>query len=328
MGLLIDHERAPSLISMPEAIEVLADAYRQLRAGTAVEADRNNLMLPIGWLRTMAAALLDDGLVGYKEFHRFNGRSRFAYHLFDAAEGEQLALLDGRYLTALRTGACGGLAVKLLTPRDSEVLGVIGSGAEARAQVRGILAVRPIRHMYVYSRSAGNRESFCDEMAATHSGVQATPVEDPAAAINPADILVVATNTAGKGPALLGEWLPQRRLHINSVGSTLPNQRELDPEAWGRASCVVLDSDILLDESGDALAARAAGKLEGQEIITLAELVSGRTPASLTGVTLYKSAGSAIQDLAVAARMYRNALRVAEECPTLRDFQSVRTLAT
>jgi alanine dehydrogenase len=332
MGVLIDHERVPQLISMDDAIEILADAYRQLGTGRAIEADRTNLMLPHGWIRVMPAALLDDGLSGYKEFHRFHGHARFAIHLFDAERGDQVALLDGRYLTALRTGACGGLAVKLLAPPDATVLGVIGSGAEARQQVRGILAVRDITTMYVYSRTPANREAFCREFAEATPGLRAIPVDEPVAAIEPAEILAVATRTGDAGPALMGRWLPRdRRLHINSVCSTLPSQRELAADAWGAAACVVLDSESLLQESGDAIAAREAGVLDGQQIITLAQLVAGSerpAPGAEQGITLYKSTGSPIQDLAVAVAVYRNALASGEPLPELPDFQSVRSVAS
>lgn len=329
MAVIIDHELAPSLISMPEAIDALGEAYRQLAEGHAVETDRSNLILPHGWLRTMAAALLDEGVVGYKEFHRFHGRSRMTYHLFDAETGEQLALLDARYLTALRTGACGGLAARLLAPSGASVLGVIGSGAEARTQVQAILTVCPIQEVRVFSRTAERREGFCHELRESCEGLDVMAVDGPDLAIAGSDILIVATNTAGSGPSMRGVWLPDEPLLVNSIGSTLPDQRELDADVWERARRVVIDAGALLEESGDAIAARAAGTLHPERITTLADLVGTSTPlADGGGVTLYKSAGSALQDVAVAARMYRNACALGDDLPVLDEFQSVRTVAS
>lgn len=333
MTLVIDHETVPTLISMEDAIEAVAEAYRALTLGEASESARSNLVLQNGWIRTMSAALPGSGLVGYKEFHRFGGVSRYAYHLFDSATGEPVAILDGRHLTALRTGACGGLAVRELSRSDSTVLGVIGTGAEARAQVEAVLAVRNVEQVRVYSRTASKRDAFCDfvtTLGVTTLGrdIQAEPVPDPAKAVADVDVLVVATNTAGAGPALRAEWIPDQSMHINSIGSTLPNQREIDEGVWAKARQVVIDSPDVLTESGDALAAEKAGTLNRDVIASLGSLLVERGgPAPVgEGVSLYKSVGSAIQDVAMAARIYRNALASGVEFPRLAPFQAVRSV--
>src|SRR5439155_26129607 len=118
---IIDDTRVRELVSMPHAIEALRRAYVALADGSVLESARSNLLVPNGFLRLMAAAWPDAGVAGYKEFHRFNGQVRYTYHLFDIETGETRALLDANHLTALRTGACGGLAADLLAAPDAEV---------------------------------------------------------------------------------------------------------------------------------------------------------------------------------------------------------------
>ncbi|MEP9380758.1 ornithine cyclodeaminase family protein [Nocardioides sp. KR10-350] len=334
MTVILDQALVPGLISMPEAIDALESAYRSLARGRAVEAERSNLVLPNGWLRTMSAALLDEGIAGYKEFHRFRGVSRYAYHLFDLETGEQLAVMDGRHLTALRTGACGGLAAREMAPESAPVVGVIGSGLEARAQVDALVAVRDVRRIQVFSPTPRRREEFCAHVAdSTKGAVSAVPIDAAEQAVEGADVLIVATNTAGRGPAMSGLWLTGGRLHINSVGSTLPDQRELDEDVWPRVDRVVIDSPDVLVESGDVIAARAAGTFDPERVVPLGDVLIGDVligevgSRAATGVTLYKSVGSAVQDIAIAARIYRRAISAGLDLPEVAPFQSVRTVA-
>ena len=325
MALIIEDHHARNLITMPEAIAALTETYLEDAAGGIIEAARSNLMLPNGgFLRLMAASAPGRELAGYKEFHRVHGRVRYAYHLIDTNSGEPLAVLDANFLTLLRTGACGGLGVDLLARPDARVLGVVGSGAEARSQVVGVLAVRDIERVQVFSRTAERRESFCADIREIHD-VEAVAYDDPAEALEGVDIIVVATATGGTGPAFLGEWLDHPGVHINSIGSTLPSQREIDEHVWNRCHHVVIDAALLLDESGDALAAQAAGTLDRERVTLLRDVVSGTVPGRTdpSQVTLYKSVGSALQDLAVAAWVYGRAQAEGGDFVQLHDFQSV-----
>ena len=246
MALIIEDRHVRDLVSMRDAIDALRATYLDAAAGEILEADRSNLVLPNGFLRLMAAAAPARAIAGYKEFHRSSGRVRSTYHLFETDGGAPLAVLDADHLTLLRTGACGGLAADLLARPDASVLGVLGSGKEARSQVAAVLAVRDIGSVKVYSRTAERRHAFCAEIGERY-GVEASSCAEPTAAIDGADILVVATVTGNNGPpALLGEWLDRPGLHINSVGSTLPAQREIDELVWERSDRIVIDASVLL----------------------------------------------------------------------------------
>lgn len=325
MGLIVEDHQVRELITMRDAIDTLRAAYREDAAGGIIEAARSNLILPdVGFLRIMAAAAPGWELAGYKEFHRVHGQVRYAYHLIDTRTGEPLAVLDANFLTLLRTGACGGLAVDLLARPEARVLGVVGSGAEARSQVSAVLAVREIERVQVFSRTAERRERFCADIRETHE-VEAVAFADPAHALDGVDVIVVATATGGTGPAFRGDWLDHPGVHINSIGSTLPSQREIDEHVWSRCHHVIIDAELLLDESGDAIAADMAGTLDRERVRLLRDVVSGAVAGRMkpTDVTLYKSVGSALQDLAVAADVYRRARGDRAQFAQMRDFQSV-----
>ncbi|HEY7066551.1 MAG TPA: ornithine cyclodeaminase family protein [Chloroflexota bacterium] len=329
--LVLNEADVRQSLSMADAIAAIEAACHEQAAGDVVYADRVNLRLPNGWMRLMPAGLLASGVIGYKEFHLLRSveapeqlaEVRYAFHLIDAVTGRLLAMLDANYLTATRTGAAAGVATKYLALPEASRVGIIGSGAEASTQIDAVAAVRPVEQVKVYSRSPERRERFAREVG-RRLGVASVAVDTPRAAIADADILVVATNTAGTGVALQGSWL-HRSLHVNSIGSTLPTQREIDPAVWAFADRIVLDTRRLLDESGDALAAREAGALDERKIAELQDVVTQRAPgrASDGETTLYKSVGTAVQDVAVAFRAYQQARErgLGREVP---DYQSVK----
>lgn len=318
--LKLGYEDVRQCLTMTDAIEAIEDMCREQASGSALFAERINLKLPNGWIRLMPGALTSSGVLGYKEFH-LNAvadsqppaaQVRYAFHLFDYMTGEPLAVMDANLMTSIRTGAASGVAMKYLTRPKSSVLGVIGSGSEARSHVRAAAIVRKIRKVVAFSRSAERRDKFARDME-NQMGIEVVSTGDIQEPIDQADILLVATNTAGAGPALFGEALRSRAhqgLHINSIGSTLPTQRELDPAVWSFADRIVLDSRRLLDEGGDGIAAKNAGVVSDAKVAELFEVVAGGKPGrtSQTETTLYKSIGTGLQDVAVAVCIYRNAL--------------------
>jgi ornithine cyclodeaminase/alanine dehydrogenase len=331
MPLALTEREIRQSITMADAIAAIEEACREQAAGQALYAERVNMRVPNGWMRLMPAALLTSGVMGYKEFHLTQSverpeslaHVRYAFHLFDYHRGHQLAMLDANYLTAIRTGAASGAATKYMAPPDARRVGVIGSGAEARSQLEAVAAVRPVEQVTVYSRSPERRERFAREMSAL-LGCAVVPVNQPERTIADADILIVATNTAGGGPALFGRWL-RPGLHVISIGSTLPTQREIDPEVWSAADRIVVDTRRLLSESGDGIAAVEAGAVTPEAVIELQDVVAGKAAGrgSAAETTLYKSVGTALQDVAVAHRAYQaaRARGLGRELP---DFASVK----
>ena len=307
MPLVLRDDEIRQALTMADAVGAIEEACREQAAGTAIAVERRVMWLPNGWMRLMPGALVASGVMGYKALHRIGNSVRYAVHLFDCASGEAIAILDGWYVTAVRTGAAAGVAAKHLAPPAATSLGVIGSGAEARTQVEAVAAVRGLRSGKVYSRDPGRRERFAREMT-ERLGVAFQAVDQPEKAIDGAEILVAATNTAGTGPALFGRWL-HKGLHVNSIGSTLKDQREIDPAVWTFADRIVIDSRHVLEESGDGIAAREANALDEGKVAELHDVVAGTRPGrtDATQTTLYKSVGLGLHDVAVAFRIFRQA---------------------
>jgi ornithine cyclodeaminase/alanine dehydrogenase len=333
VALVLSSEEVHACVGMADAIGAIEDMCRAQAAGTALGGERLNFRLPNGWMRLMPGALVQAGVVGYKEFHLTRltdaeAHVRYAYHLFDFRTGEPVAMMDAEYLTFVRTAAASGAAIKRLAREDAASIGVIGSGSEARSHVEAAAAVRKIKRGRVYSRDAGRRQRFAAEMS-ERFGIDMKPVERQEQAAEDADILLVATNTAGKGTALAAGSLKRemKGLHINSIGSTLPTQRELEPGVWSFADRIVLDSRRLLTESGDALAATKEGALDEKKVAELHEVVSGSAHgrSSRDEITLYKSIGHGLQDVAVAFLAYSQA-KARGLGRKMEGFQSVKSV--
>jgi alanine dehydrogenase len=320
VALVLTYDDVRQCITTADAIAAIEAMCHEQASGAALHAERVNLKLPNGWMRLMPGALISSGVFGYKEFHLTHvvgsappaAEVRYAFHLFDYQTGVPLATMDANFMTAIRTGATSGVAMKYMTRPDSAVLGIVGSGSEARSHVQAAAAVRGIKRAVVFSRSPERREKFARDMEKM-TGIEIRPAGRIEDTIKDADILIVGTNTAGVGPALLGEHLAARAnqgLHVNSVGSTLPTQRELDPGVWTFADRIVVDSRRLLQESGDGIAATQAGAIQDAKVSELYEVVAGRAPGrnGARESTLYKSIGTGLQDVAVASCIYRQAM--------------------
>lgn len=218
--------------------------------------------------------------------------------LFDPSSGLPLAVMDGRYLTALRTGAASGAATRALARPDARVLAMFGAGAQAPFQVLAVCAVRSIKRVVIVNRSRARAETLIAELA-TH-GIQAelTIAGSAAEALAEADVVCCATSSPAP---LFDDHYIRPGTHINGVGSFTPAMAEVPVATIARARVVVDQRSAAWSESGDLLAAHAAGVLEQQRITELGEILSGQAPgrANNAEVTFFKSVGNAVQDLAV-----------------------------
>lgn len=219
--------------------------------------------------------------------------------LISGKSAEVLALIDSASLTAVRTGAVSGLAAKLLSRKGSNVVGIIGSGEQARTQLEAVCAVRPVEAARVYSTHPSHAKRFATEMT-RRTGVRTTPYTEVRRATRDADIIVAATNSAT--PVLLWDEVPAGS-HINSIGA-LPDKVELAPEVISKASVYADARDGVLGEAGDVINAIKQGLFSPEGIVAdLAELCAndGLGRKSDDQVTLFKSVGFALQDLYAAS---------------------------
>jgi ornithine cyclodeaminase len=254
-----------------------------------------------------------DGALGMKAVSVFPGNARRgidthqgAVLLFEADTGRLSALMDGATITAIRTAAVSGVATDLLARTDATELAILGAGVQARTHLEAIAAVRPIRHVRVWSRNPEHAASLVKEVAAGNkASIDAVPTAE--AAIRGAD--VVATVTASPEPILQRAWLKEG-VHINAVGSSIPTTREIDTATMAAVRLFVDRRESAVNEAGDILIPMREGAFTADHIqAELGDVIIGkdRGRRSATELTLFKSLGLAVEDVASAAFILKRA---------------------
>mgnify|MGYP001196896181 CR=1 FL=1 len=229
---------------------------------------------------------------------------------------ELAALIDGNRITDLRTAATAVVAVDALSPARPLRVGVIGSSSLARNTLQALAAVGEVAAARVFSPSPDNRQRFADDFRASH-GFDISAVDSPQAAVSGADVVLCAARSRDESSVFLGEWL-QPGMVVVSVGSTLPEQREVDVDAMARATLIVADmSEEIVHDTGDAIAAAKAGVDVAGKTVDLADVISGRVVGrrSAADVIFYKSVGTALQDVVTAEMLLRTALATKRYAP-------------
>ncbi|MFT4084807.1 MAG: ornithine cyclodeaminase family protein [Nocardioides sp.] len=301
MTLLLDDETVCRVFDWKPAVDALRAAYGVEPADERFPG-RQIARGDHGWLRAMAGAPAGDAPMGLKIIAASprNGRVSYLIPLFDQRSAELVALLDGHSITGFRTAATSALAADLMAPPGPLALAVIGSGFEARNHVRALAAVRSISRVRVYSPRAESRARFVESLDDLSLTVE--PASSAEEAVDAATLVACAARSRDESPTLRGAWL-RPGMTVLSIGSTVPEQREVDESTIARADLLVADMVTeVCGETGDLLAAHRAGIETRTKTVGLADLVSGRHPGR-TGtdqILLYKSVGSATQDLAVA----------------------------
>jgi alanine dehydrogenase len=292
----LDETAVRGLLRMQEVIPAMERALADFSSGKVVQPVRT--MLPVaeheGFLGLMPAytgAALGTKLVAFYPHNTDVPTHHATILLFKPETGEPLATMDGRLITEVRTAAVSAVATKYLARPDASVLALIGSGVQARSHLEALRLVRDFREVRVWSpRRAA---AFAKE----HGVRAATSAEE---AVWGADVVVTATTSST--PVLSGEWLAPG-VHINAVGAPRPDWRELDDEVLRRARVYVDSREAAMKESGDVIAA--------EEIFAeIGEVAAGTKPGrrSAKEVTLFKSLGLAVEDVATAELVYRKSL--------------------
>jgi len=264
------------------------------------------------WLRVMPAIVPSANVMGLKVFHGVAGRgARYLVLLYSVGDGSVLAALDACYLTAARTAATSAVAARYVAPPGPVRLGVIGSGLEAETHCQALCAVGEVTEIKVFSPNEARRQSFAGRMRSA-LGVPVTVCDRAEDAVADVEHAVVATNT---GPSMAvacrADWLRAGQ-HVTSIGSTNQRLREMDTEIFRRADLIVLDADPdqIAEESGDLIQFHAeGGTLDPARTQTLPGLIGGRGIGRLHSgqLTLYKSVGTALQDIIAANLIYSHA---------------------
>jgi len=293
--LILDEVAVRKFLHMPALIPAMERALRALSAGEVVQPMR--VMMPVaehgGFLGSMPAYA--GGQLGAKLVTFFPDNQGVPTHhalvlLFRPATGEPLVVMDGRLITEMRTAAVSAAATRSLSRPDSSILAILGSGVQARSHLEALRLVRPFREIRVWSPR--NAAAFAERFEVR----LARSAED---AVRGADVVVVATTS--RTPVLSGEWLSPG-VHVNAVGAPRPGWRELDDNVLRRAKLYVESREAASRESGDVIAA-------GDIFAELGEVIGGARPGrqSAEEITLFKSVGVAVEDIASAELVYREA---------------------
>ena len=292
---VLDEQAVQQRLHYPDLIPAIAQALAALSSGTVVQPVRT--VLPVaphqGFFAVMPAYA---GALGAKLVTFYPKNVGIHTHhavivLFKAETGEPLAMMDGRLITEMRTAAASAVATQRLARADAAVLAILGSGVQAKSHLAALRHVRAFKEVRVWSPR--NAPAF-----AKQHGVKA--VASAADAVRGADVVVVAASSTT--PILQGRWLSPGT-HVNAIGATRPDWRELDDDLVTTARIFVDSREAALRESGDVIAASGAGA----EVTEIGAVVSGADPGRRTPseLTLFKSVGVAVEDVAAAALVLR-----------------------
>ncbi|KAB1194001.1 ornithine cyclodeaminase family protein [Haloferax sp. MBLA0076] len=300
--LFLTSDDVSGLATPAEYVEAVRAGYRQRGNGAPAEP-RTKLLNrePPGMFTTYAAVLPETGAMGGYMYSAGFGATDawFMTPLFDAESGEPLALLDGASMNPFKTGAAGGVAVDVLARDDASTVAVVGSGPQAKGQLRAIDAVRDLETVWVYSPTKSNREEFAGEMDRLLDASVAA-VASSAAAVEGADIVVTATTAAE--PVFDGDLL-EPGTHVTAMGQYHPDKRELDTTTIARAKYVPDLRERATMDAGSFLAAVEEGVVDEDHIYAeLGEVVAGAVPGREDDdeITVFDSGGTGIETVAAA----------------------------
>ncbi len=297
--IYLDEEAVRELLDWDELIAAMEGALADFSRGSHIHPVRNVLTIEERrrYLGIMPAVVGDVMGLKFVTFYPINAGTGLPTHnatilLYRTDTGQPLAAMDGRLITEMRTAAVSAAITKYLAPPESRVLALLGSGVQAHAHLEALSRVRTFSDVRVWSRTAAHAQRF----ARDH---EVTPVDSAEAAVRGADVVVTAT--AAHAPILCGAWL-KPGAHVNAVGSSRPDWRELDDEAM--ANTVVVDSrEAAAKEAGDVILANAPIYAE------IGEIFAGAKRAMPAVTTVFKSVGLAVEDIAAARLVVEAAAR-------------------
>ncbi|MDX1689090.1 MAG: ornithine cyclodeaminase family protein [Candidatus Promineifilaceae bacterium] len=315
--VIVSQEEVHRLLPMARCIDVMETALRTLARGDAVQPLRSAMWLPddSGLLGLMPAYLGGDvAAMGVKAIsvmmadHGDGDSHQGTVTLFDREDGRPLAIVDARAITAIRTAATSAVATRLLAREEANDLAILGSGVQARSHLEAMLAVRLLGRIRVWSRTPAHAQAYGEWAAAEHGvTVEVTPSAEDAVT----GASIICTVTAAPKPILKGAWLSPGA-HINAVGSSVRFTRELDTGAVAGSRLFVDRRESTLNEAGDFLFPQEEGVIDENHIqAEIGDVLLGHTPGRETDeeITLFKSLGLGVEDVAAAHFVYRQAIR-------------------
>ncbi len=303
MILFLSEQDVDQLLTVPLAIDAVEEAFVHLASRKAENLPRRRLHNREGMLHLMAASLPERGFMGFKAYTTYPNGAKFKIFLYSTKTGELLAIMEADRLGQIRTGAASGVATRWMARQDSQVVGILGSGWQARTQLEAVCHVRRPNQVLAFSRSADKLRTFCNQMQQLLQ-VPCNAASSPDEVVEASDILITITNSAS--PVFESERL-RAGTHINAAGSNSILKRELSEACIQRCASIVVDSkEQARLECGEFLVPLEKGILIWEGIRELGEVVSGQAipRKDARDITLFKSLGLALEDIALAGRLY------------------------
>ncbi len=312
---ILSAEDIKKSVKMDEAINVVGEAFKQLSEGEANVPERIHLEIPEYKTTSliMSAYLPQNKKIGLKIINLCDDNplknlplAHAVIILSNAENGIPLAIMDGSYLTALRTGAASGIATKILSREDSEIVAIFGAGIQGRKQLEAVCCVRPIKKAYIFEINYERAKSFKEEMSKKLS-MEIEIAESEEVLLN---VDIICTATTSKNPVFNDKNIKEG-VHINAIGSYKPHVREIPGETVSRAKVVVDNYESCLKEAGDLIIPIKEKLINRKHIYAeIGEIIAGlkQGRASEKEITFFKSVGNAVQDVAVASLALKNSL--------------------
>lgn len=312
MALFLNDAEVTSLLSTVECVDILDDLFMQEAQGKVENLARRRARLSRGVLMEMGGVVLGSGVAGVR-FYGAGGKNLTT--ILNADGGAVEAVLETPTLSTMRTGAASGLATKYLAQPHASTVGIIGVGRQASYQLEAVCAVRPVKKVKVFSRTAEKRDAWAKEIAAKLE-LEVIPVDSADEAVHESRIIITITNSST--PVFDGEAV-EPGTHINAAGSNSWQRREIDNTTIHRSALVVVDNvEQAKTECGELIHAAEQGVFRWSQAVELKDVVAGHFSRPFdTAVTLFESQGLGIEDVACCAVVIRKAreLGIGTELP-------------
>lgn len=324
--VFVSNDTARTVFRWKDAIQALQATYARTIAPAAAPT-RTIASADKAWLRSLPAIPPGGRYFGAKLMGIDGAAStaglEYVIVLFNRETSRIAGFVDAHLVTGFRTAATSAAALDRLARPGPARLAVLGSGLEASMHARAFASVRELAEVTVFSPTPERRQAFAEDLA-RDTGIHATAAADPQAAVSGADIVLAAARSRGEQPILFGDWLKPDATVV-SIGSTIPQQREIDASVVARSDLIVCDVlDEVLEDTGDMIAARSAGIKFEHKAISLANLMNG-THATLVKAAkapLFKSVGSGMQDIVVAGLILDRAIEAGLAVPLPITFET------
>jgi len=301
--LYLTEDDVRRVLTMDIAIEAVEAGLRKMALEEASNVPRTRCQTDHVMLHILSAAAKTLGVIGFKAYTTTKNGPSFHITIYDGKTGEMATMMQAAFLGQMRTGATSAVATRCLALPEAASVGMFGTGNQARTQLMGVCRVRPIKKALVYSPNEERRKAFATEMSKVCE-IEVVPVAKAEEAAREHDIVITATSA--REPVLMGEWVSPGQ-HLNIVGSNFIAKSEIDVEVVRRANLICIDSrDQGKLEAGDFSAALDQRVIDWYDIQDLGCIVANRIPGreSPEDVTLFKSLGIGLEDIAVGAVVF------------------------